>query len=94
MGLCDHTQGTVRDGESTYEISGGRGKLKRVQGSGITSRGELLRWNTSLKTGENTNRQQEQALLPAVWGRMVANVLQYPIIPHVLAQGAGADSYM
>lgn len=42
----------ARVGESTYEISRVHEKLKRVQGSGITSRGELLWRNTSSRMVE------------------------------------------
>lgn len=41
-----------------------------------------------LMDGGNTNRQEKHAYILAGGERIVVNVLLYPIIPHVLAQGA------
>lgn len=86
--LCDYTQDTTSAGKSARGISRGHEKLETVEGSGITSRGELSWRNTSSRMKETLTGKRNRLWFP-VGERTLANALPYPIIPHVLAQGAG-----
>lgn len=69
--------------ESTYEISRGHEKLKRVQGSGITSGGRLYkRRKYEHKDGGNANRPGRSAFLMCY------------CITSFLAAAAGVDGLM